>query len=341
MAEQTVAISVKGQWASVPCLEVNGKKIIVRGKRMRLAVVHDEQWLESELENPELCIKMLKNQGPQGLRADIFTFAQMLPATQPKYRYHMEWESLATVRTSSFKEWWESLPQEARKNVRRAQKRGVVITVKKFDDDLIRGIARVNNESPFRQGVPNYHYGKSLDQVRIDLCPLVDRSDFICAYFEDELIGFIKLVYRGQSASILHLAAMACHNDKRPANALLAKAVELCEAKGMTHLVYGKFNYGNKRESPLRQFKERNGFEEVLVPKFYVPLTTRGKLYIKMGLHRGLLGTLPLGVITLALGARTRWYNFKRPLSRCSSMPERPNRTRQTERSNPPAGSNA
>ena len=60
---------------------------------------------------------------------------------------------------------------------------------------------------------------------------------------------------------------------------------------------------------------------------------------MKLGLHRGLLGILPHSVISWGLNARSKWYNFKNFLSRCSSMLERPNRIRQTERSNPPAGS--
>ena len=64
-------------------------------------------------------------------------------------------------------------------------------------------------------------------------------------------------------------------------------------------------------------------------------------LAMKLKLHRGLLGILPNGAITLGVNARMKWYNFKQFLSRCSSVLERPNRIRQTERSIPPAGSNS
>jgi hypothetical protein len=112
----------------------------------------------------------------------------------------------------------------------------------------------------------------------------------------------------------LNFAPKACHKDKKPANALLAKAVELCDAKGITYLTYGMFNYGNKRESPLREFKERNGFEEVLVPRYYIPLTFRGAVCLKTGLHKGPLGILPHSLITLAGRARTKWYGTKEAL---------------------------
>jgi len=57
--------------------------------------------------------------------------------------------------------WWDKLPQETRKNVRRSQKRGVLVTVKEFGDDLIRGLMELNNDSPERQGRPNTHHGKT------------------------------------------------------------------------------------------------------------------------------------------------------------------------------------
>jgi hypothetical protein len=340
MAENIVETSVKGKWIKVPSLNVCGKHVVVRGRLLKVAVILDEEWLETELEDPELCVKKLKEQGPQGLRADVFTFAQKLPATRPKYEYSREFDSVAVVQTTSFKDWWERLPQETRKNVRRSQKRGVVVTVKALDDDLIGGIVGVNNDSPVRQGLYYAHYGKTSDQVRKDQSSFLDRSEFVCAYLGDELIGFMKIIYRGDVASILQFLPRASHQDKRPANALIAKAVELCAAKGISYLTYGMLNYGKRRPSPLRDFKIRNGFEEILVPRFYVPLTGWGKLCIKLNLHRGLLYNLPQSAITSFVTARTTWYHLKQSISRCSLTVERPNSNRQTECSSPPTGSN-
>jgi|SRR5271157_511513 len=307
----SIEVSVKGRWIRVPALSVEGKNIIVRGKWIRKGIVEAEEWLETEVEDPELCVKKLKEQTSPALRADIFTFIQQLPATSPKYSYPMEWHSIAAVRINTFKEWWDELPQETRKNVRRSQKRGVVIAVKSLDDELIKGIVEVNNDSPVRQKIPFAHYGKTFEQVKKDQSSFLDRSDFICAYVGSELIGFLKIVYKGQVASILQILPRASHYDKRPANALLAKAVEVCEAKGISYLTYGMFNYGNKGDSPLREFKIRNGFEEVLVPRFYIPLTIWGSLCVKMKLHRGLLGILPHSVITAAVRARGICYDFR------------------------------
>jgi hypothetical protein len=309
--QKNIEVAIKGKWFTVPALEINGNDIIVRGPWIRIARFEAEEWLESELEDPQRCVEALKQQQSPDLRADVFSFAQKLPATHPKYKYPMELESIAAVSLTNFQEWWESLPQETRKNVRRAQKRGVVVQVKSVDDDLFRDLQVLNNDSPVRQGKKFTHYGKTLDQVKRDQAAFLDRSDYICAYHEKELIGVVKLIYRGDVASILTFLPKASHHDKRPANAIMAKAVELCAEKGIHHLIFGNFNYGNKRHTPLREFKIRNGFEEILVPRYYVPLTLKGTISVRLKLHRGLVGLLPHSVITFLVNARTKLYALR------------------------------
>ena len=310
MSNNNIEISVKGRWVAVPALDIDGRMIIVRGKWPKTAVIHDEAWQEDEVENPEHCVQRLREKGSHGLRADIFSFTQKPSTTTPKYSYPMEWDSVASIQLTSFTDWWEKLPQETRKNVRRSQKRGVTIRVRTFDDELIAGIREVNNDTSTRQGVPNAYFGRTIDQVRKDYSAFVDRSDFIGAYFGEELIGFLKIVYRKETASIINLTPKPSHSDKRPANALVARAVEICVEKGISFITYGMFNYGNKRDSPLREFKVRNGFEEILVPRYYVPLTSWGRLCMKVGLHRGLLGILPNRIIVAGVSLRGKWYNF-------------------------------
>jgi hypothetical protein len=340
MALTTIEISVRGKWFTVPAFYVHGKNIVVKGRLLKIAMIDAEEWLETEIDDPELCVQKLTAQRSGVLAADLFTFAQKLPATEPRYSYPMDWDSVAAVPTTSFKDWWDSVPQETRKNVRRAEKKGVSVQVRALDDDLIAGIAGVNNDCPVRQGVPYVHYGKSLDQVKKDQQSFLDRSDFVCAYHGDELIGFAKIVYRGDIASLLQILPKASQQDRRPANAIIAKAIELCGQKNVTHLTYGQFNYGNKRDNSLREFKMRNGFREILVPRYYVPLTVRGRLGMKIGLHRGLIGMLPHGAIMATVKTRAKWHELKHQyISRCSSIAEQPNRYRQTECAKPPAGS--
>jgi hypothetical protein len=97
------------------------------------------------------------------------------------------------------------------------------------------------------------------------------------------------------------------HYDKRPMNALIAKAVELCEQKGISHLVYGQFIYGNRRQSSFLEFKRRNGFEQINFPRYFVPLTLKGELFVRLRLYRGLSGLLPEPILQPLLNFRA-WY---------------------------------
>lgn len=308
--QEPIEVSVKGRWFTVPSLRVQDKNIIVKGRGVRMAIVEAEEWLETEVEDPEQCIRALKAQKAGPLRADIFTFVQKLPDTSLKYGYPMERHSVAVAPVSSYSEWWDALPQATRKNVRRAEKRGVVVQVKQLDDELVNEIIGVNNDSPVRQKIPFTHYGKSFEQVKRDQSTYSGRCDFLCAYAEGRLIGFIKLVYRGNVASILQILPRASEQDRRPGNALIAKAVEVCAEKGISYLTYGMFNYGNKGDSSLREFKSRNGFIEMLVPRYYVPLTWWGAVSLKLKLHRGLMGILPHRVIAAGVSLRAAWYNL-------------------------------
>ncbi len=334
-----IEVSVKGKWVRVPAFTFQDKTIVIHGKRILTARVHDEAWLESELQDPEACLQKLRN---RKLRADLFTFAQMPPGGPAQHHYRQETDSIAVVRLESFKDWWGGLPQETRKNVRRSQRCGVRVEIKPFDDDLVRELVKLNDSAPIRQGRPYTHFGKSFEQVKKDHASFLDRSDFLCAYVEGELIGFIKLVHRGRIASILNILADEKHSDKRVANALMNAAIQRCFEKGFTHLTYGFFHHGNKRDTSITQFKVRHGFEEVLVPRYFIPLTLWGRLCLGLGLHRGLLGLLPSAVLNKAVAVRAKWYTLSKSLkSRCSSIVERPNSTRQMGRSIPPAGSNS
>jgi len=320
VAPGKIEISVRGQWVQAPACQVNGQTIVVKGRRIRIASLHDEDYLESVVANPEDCIRRLKDD-PAAPKADIFVFSQKFPDTAPHYSYPLEMRSIAVMNLTDWKAWWDGLPPETRRNVRRAQKRGVVTSIDKYDDDFIKGIMEIQNETPTRQGRHYSHFGKSLEQVKRDHASFLDHGDFIGAHYGSELIGFLKLIYRGDIASVLHLSSKMAHYDKRPGNALIAKATEVCRDKGIQYLTYELFHYGNKRDSPLTQFKVRNGFREVLVPSYYVPLTTWGELCVRLKLYRGIIGLLPANAIHVALNARTKWHEFRERRNRTGAVP--------------------
>ena len=110
-------IKVRGQVIKVPSTCIDNKTVVVTGKWIKMAAVHDEIWLEGQcVSDPELFIAELKR---RKVKADIFTFEQRPPDTQPRYDYHVEWDNVAAAPSLDFKAWWDSLPQESRKNVRR------------------------------------------------------------------------------------------------------------------------------------------------------------------------------------------------------------------------------
>ncbi len=308
-AVHSVEVRTKGRWVTIPGIEVNGDILITTGKRLKIAKIRGEEMREREIDTPEPYISALKNDR-ELLKADIFTFAQQLPVTQPRYSYPMEWESVAAIPVVKFKDWWEGLPQETRKNVRRSQKRGVVLTVRELDETVAEGIRAVNDDSPLRQGMKNAYYGLTIEETWKRYGEFNGRCDFICAYSGEEMIGFLHLVYREDLAAILNLTVKASQSDKRPANALLAKAVEICEERGMSHLSYGLYDYGKKRDTPLREFKIRNGFTNILIPRYFVPITAWGRICMKANLHRRLIGILPHPVISA--GVRARAWLFKK-----------------------------
>lgn len=298
-------VRFSGKTFYVPSAEICGRTVVVTGKWIRTAQVKDEEVVEGvTVEDPESFIAKLKE---SELKADVFTFAQRPPEITPKYNYHWDWDNWAAVRTTCFKDWWENLPQESRKNVRRAAKRGVAVKIVPFDDDLVNGVHRIYNQIPVRDGRPFWHFGKDVHTVRRELATYLDRSEFIGAYWNEELIGFIKMVSVNSLATLFHIISMNEHYDKRPMNALIAKAVESCEQKGISHLIYAKFVYGNKRQSSLVAFKRRNGFEQVNFPRYYVPLNLRGKLFVPLRLYRGLSGLIPEPILQPLLDFRA-WY---------------------------------
>lgn len=306
-AADTIPISVNGKWIDAPVVRADGQDLVIKGKRIRIARLHDEDWLENEVADPEACIRACK-QRSGAARADIFCFSQKVPDVTPRYRYPMETRSIAVTHVADYKTWLKGISDSSRMNIKRAAKRGVVVKVRGFDPDVIQGICEVQNETPVRQGRPFTHYGKSYEQVQRDHGAFLDRCDFLCAYYEDEFIGFLKLVYRGGVASLLQMVTKTTHYDKRTANALLAKAAERCAEKGIPYLIYDRFNYGNKRDTSLREFKERHGFVEMLLPCYYVPLTAWGRFCVATRLYRGWFGFLPHSVITAGVQLRARWY---------------------------------
>jgi hypothetical protein len=313
MSVGRVRVATRGKTLLAPAAAIDDRTVIVTGQLLKTATIHDEGLVEGVLvPDPASFLSKLK---ASGLKTDIFSFPQSFLDPQPKHDYYYEWDNFAVAATTSFKDWWEKLSQVSRKNARRAAKRGVVVKIAPFDDELVRGIKAIYDETPVRQGRRFWHYGKDLTTVKEENATYLDRTVFIGAYHEGELIGFIKFVLVGRVAVLQQILSRVAHYDKRPMNAMLTKAIEVCQEKGASHLVYSKFTYGRKAMNPLAEFKRRNGFEQLNFPRYYVPITLKGRLALALRLHRGLLETLPPSVIDFFLLVRSKLLAVVTPSS--------------------------
>jgi hypothetical protein len=310
MFDSTQVISVKGKQREVPAFKFNDVVIIVTGKFLKMARIHDEIWLESQrLPNQDEIIKNL-----QGMRnrPDVFTFAQRLPDVTPRYPYYFEWENVAAAYIESYKLWFETkVDRSVRKHIRKSQREGILTKESAFDDKLVEGVCSIYNELEVRQGREFWHYGRSFDEVKRGNGTYLDRSIFIGAYYDDELVGFIKFVIDGEVATMMQILSKAAHFPKRPTNALISKAIEVCESKKIKYLIYGKHTYGKKKESTIIEFKENNGFNKIEFPRYYIPLTAKGQLALKLGGHKGWTNLLPESIPKILVQLRSKYHAWR------------------------------
>ncbi|MCX7900295.1 MAG: hypothetical protein N2444_09485, partial [Methylocystis sp.] len=203
MNTQTTELRLRGRSVRAPMRHIQGRQVVVTGRFLKIASIMDEEWLEGEPVNDSRAF--VAELRKCGLHADIFTFCEPIGGGIATHDFPHEPENAAVIRTEAFKEWWEGLPQEARKNTRRATKRGVIVKPAVLNDELVAGIKRIYDESPLRQGRRFWHYGKELEAIRRENATYIERSEFLGAYFQDELIGFIKYVFVGDSARIMQI----------------------------------------------------------------------------------------------------------------------------------------
>jgi hypothetical protein len=287
-------------------IEICGREICIDGRIVRIAHLHGDTF--RFIDDPAPLVDRLR---ACGARVDLFTFTQRLPETEPRFSYPVEWDNAAVLPVTTFENWWtHQLRSYPRNRARQAEKKGVVFRETPFDDALVAGIREIYNECPIRQKRRFPHYGKDFDTVRREEATFLDSSIFIGAYFEDKLIGFVKLVpdETCTQAGLMNILSMVKHKDKAPTNALIGYAVRACATRGIRYLVYSRFDYGKKERDGLREFKEVNGFQRVDTPRYYVPLTAIGRAAFRLGLHHRLGERIPEPVAARLRDLRAVWY---------------------------------
>jgi hypothetical protein len=294
---------VKGKPTKMACLEIEGQTFAITRGPVTMVGLEDD-WYE-DVRDPEGVIETLKNS--RGFKPDIFTFWQRLPDVHPKYSFPMELEEIAVLPIQSYDHWWNhQIKSRIRNLIRKSEKEGVEVRESTYDDDFVRGMTAIFNEAPVRQGRRFWHYGKDFDTVKRQFSRFLFREDMIGAYYQNELIGFIMLGNAGCYGITGQIISSLKHRDKATNNALIAKAVAVCEKKQLERLVYLHWS-----DDSLAEFKRRCGFEKTTVPRYFVPLTVKGELGLRLGVHRGWKEVLPGPVKTRLKELRRLWYKSR------------------------------
>lgn len=275
-------------------------EISVTGKALKIAKLRHE-WFEY-LENPPACIEEIK----RAKVADVLTFLQEAHVPRPKYPFLQEPAHASVVEFKDFKTWWDALHFKARNKARKVQKTGVELRPAKLDDEFVRGVEKIYNEAPLRQGRKFTHYGKSFAQIKEDLSSFPECTFFIGAYFQNELIGFMKLYEGEKILRTVHIIATFEHRDKCVMDALIARGVEIASEKGLHHFHYGDWAYRG-----LGVFRVKFMFERHDCPRYFVPLNSKGALALKLGLHRPLRERVPQPWKDKLVGARNQWNAWR------------------------------
>ena len=293
----------KGQPVKIECMEICGQTYGIANGPVTVMSLEDD-WFE-DVVDPEAVIEILKTSA--GFKPDIFTFWQRLPDVEPKHSFHVEWEELAVLPIKSYDHWWNhQIKSRIRSQIRKAEKEGLVVKEAAYDDDFIRGMTAIFNEAPVRQGRKFWHYGKDFQTVKTQFSRCIHRETMIGAYYRDELIGFIMMGDAKRYGVTSQVISAIKHRDKSTNNALIAKAVELCATNRLPYLVY--LYWG---DNFLAEFKRRCGFEKTRLPRYFVPLTPKGKLALKLGFHRGWKQLVPKQLKTPLKALSARWHGLR------------------------------
>ncbi len=293
---------IDGKPALVQCFAISGQTYTISQGLWTVARLEDE-WYE-DVQDPEAAIHALQaSSGPP----DLFTFWQRIPDCEPKYPYPYEWEEIAVLPVTSYQHWLKhQIKSRVRNLIRKAEKEGVVVKEASYDEDFVRGMTAIFNETPVRQGRRFWHYGKDFDTVKDQFSRYLFREHLLGAYYQGEMIGFMMLGNAGRFGITAQIISSIRHRDKAPNNALIAKAVEVCEKLSLHHLIYLFWT-----EDSLAEFKRRCGFQKIQVPRYYVPLTFKGRVILRCGMHRGLKEMVPQSIKNRLKSLRSMWYKLQ------------------------------
>ena len=292
-------------------MQVNGYSITVSGRFLRTAKLRHE-WFEY-LRDPGATIEQLRQADPRA--ADLFTFVPETLSQHRRYEFPSIPDSAAILAISTYEQWWENLHFKTRNKIRKAYKAGVELHETPLDAPFVAGVKAIYDESPVRQGKRFRHYGKSIDEIRDDLGSFPSCSLFVGAYLDTELIGFMKLFEGDNILRTIHIISKINEREKAVQDALIAKAVEICAGRKIAHLHYGIWSLGG-----LGDFKQKHGFRRVDIPRYFIPITLKGKAVLKLGLNRPVRDVLPESWADRLITLRNRFAAVRESRKRTASV---------------------
>lgn len=231
-------------------------------------------------------VKLLKEK-----KTDIYTFIDRrwcYPITNPSKKWLKSSDNIALATVSTYEEWIARVGKKTRNMIRKAEKAGIKSYPIEPSNELADGIWKIYNETPIRQERPFPHYGETLEQVKNMVFSPVNGI-YIVAYLEDEIAGFIQLIFGDQIGVITQILSLQKCKDKAVNNALLAKAIEICAQRKIQWVMYGRI--GN--HPSLDKFKESNGFIKYSLTRYFLILTFKGRFATALGLQREMKDVLP------------------------------------------------
>lgn len=226
------------------------------------------------------------------MRVDIFTFIErgwVSKSSNPLKQWVVAEDNIALLHIESYESWFKKVGKKTRNMIRKAVKRGIKTEIVEPSEEFAKGIWKIYNETPIRQGRYYPHYGTPLEKVRNISSSHSQNLLYIGAYLGDELVGFLHLIYGKDTASISQILSLQRHWDKAVNNVLISKAVEICADMKIPWMIYARM--GN--HPSLDRFKRNNGFIRFQIRRYYISLTRKGKIAIKLRLHRDLKDILP------------------------------------------------
>ena len=156
---------VKGSRRSIECVEIGGQTFSVKRGLLTVVTLEDE-WF-NEVRDPAAVIDALRRRSRAGAPICLLSVSGCR-TSEPRFPYRRECESIAAVAIRDLRPLVGRIRSSARRAIRsaRAGKWASTCASAPYDDEFVRGMTAIFNETPIRQGRRFWHYGKDFETVK-------------------------------------------------------------------------------------------------------------------------------------------------------------------------------